>query len=371
MGLFDNLLKKEPPLQNAAVGDVFAAEPINNPDFGWFNPAATIARDDAMQVPTVARIRNIICSTVASLPIEVFDKASGARVSSNRVINQPDPRVPGSYVFAWLAEDLLFNGIAYAVVTSMYNDGRIAGYTRVKQSQVTPRLNEFGTEVVAYELNGRITPKSGVGSIITFWGLDEGLLYRAGRTIRAAHALEMAALTFAKEPVPQMVLKSTGAQLTQERVKKVLDNWNKARINKATAFLNADVDLKTLTIDPKNLQLNEARQYLALELSRAVGAPASFISAETTSMTYSNMTAERKALLDFSLRPVLTAFEQRLNMPDFTPSTQEVRYSYDDLLRGSAYERAQVYQILHSIQDANGTPVIGIEEIRREEDLVK
>jgi hypothetical protein len=32
---------------------------------------------------------------------------------------------------------------------------------------------------------------------------------------------------------------------------------------------------------------------------RACGIPASFVSAETTSMTYSNMTAERKALIDF------------------------------------------------------------------------
>ena len=68
---------------------------------------------------------------------------------------------------------------------------------------------------------------------------------------------------------------------------------------RTTAFLNADVELQALGFDPAKLQLNEARQYLALEISRASGIPASFVSAETTSMTYSNMTAERKALIDF------------------------------------------------------------------------
>ncbi len=87
----------------------------------------------------------------------------------------------------------------------------------------------------------------------------------------------------------------------------------------------------------------------SVAVSRASGIPASFVSAETTSMTYSNMTAERKALIDFSLRPILTAIEQRLSQADFCPNGIETRFDIDDFLRGSALERAQVYEILNRI----------------------
>jgi hypothetical protein len=82
-------------------------------------------------------------------------------------------------------------------------------------------------------------------------------------------------------------------------------------------FLNADVELQALGIDPAKLQLNEARQYVALELARACNLPAYFVSAEASSMTYSNSVSERRSLIDFSMKPILTAIEQRLSMPDF------------------------------------------------------
>ena len=117
-------------------------------------------------------------------------------------------------------------------------------------------------------------------------------------------------------------------------------------------------------IDPAKLQLNEARQYVALELARACNIPAYFVSAETASMTYSNSISERRSLIDFSLRPILSSIEQRLSMPDFIPNTGEIRFSLDDFLRGYPLQRAQIYQILNSIG------VMSVDEIRQEEDLV-
>jgi phage portal protein BeeE len=125
--------------------------------------------------------------------------------------------------------------------------------------------------------------QSGVGSIIVFSGLDEGVLNRAGRTIKAAQELEKAAEMYAKEPVPTMVLKSNGTNLTPERITRLLESWKVSRATRSTAFLNADVELQALGFDPAKLQLNEARQYLATECARAVGIPASFLSAELTS----------------------------------------------------------------------------------------
>ena len=321
----------------------------------------------AMSVPSVARARNIICGTIGSLPLTTFNRITGEYVDPHRVINQPDPRVAGFVIYCCLAEDIWLYGAGYGQVLEMYSatdGGRVRAWTRVSPDRVTVDTDFLNTTINGYKVDGKSVPMQGVGSIIRFDGADEGFLHRSGKTVAAAVYLENAALNYAKEPAPSMVLKSNGTNLTAERISSLLSAWKSARQSRSTAFLNADVDLKEFGFDPKSLQLAEGRQYVALELARACGIPAYFLSAETTSMTYSNAVSERRSLVDFSLRPILKAIEERLSLPDFVPNPVMVRFDLDDFLRGNALERAQVYEILNRIG------AMSVEQIQREEDLI-
>jgi HK97 family phage portal protein len=321
----------------------------------------------AMSVPSVARARNIICGTIGSLPLTTFNRITGEYVDPHRVINQPDPRVAGFVIYCWLAEDIWLYGAGYGQVLEMYSatdGGRVRAWTRVSPDRVTVDTDFLNTTINGYKVDGKSVPMQGVGSIIRFDGPDEGLLHRAGKTIQAAVYLENAAVNYAKEPAPSMVLKSNGTNLTAERISSLLSAWKTARQSRSTAFLNADVDLKEFGFDPKSLQLAEGRQYVALELARACGIPAYFLSAETTSLTYSNAVSERRSLVDFSLRPILKSVEERLSLPDFVPNPVMVRFDLDDFLRGNPLERAQVYEILNRIG------AMSVEQIQREEDLI-
>jgi HK97 family phage portal protein len=350
--------------------DVTAAlSPVQITDsvYNILGGATNTTRQLAMSVPSVARARNIICGTIGSLPLTTFNRITGQFVDPHRVINQPDPRVAGFVIYNWLAEDIWLYGVGYGQVLEMYSatdGGRVRAWTRISPDRVTVDTNYKNTEITGYKVDGIAVPISGVGSIIRFDGPDEGLLHRAGKTISAAVYLENAAVNYAKDPVPSTVLKSNGTNLTAERISSLLNAWRTARQQKATAFLNADVTLESVGFDPKSLQLAEARQYVALELARACGIPAYFLSAETTSMTYSNAVSERRSLVDFSLRPILKAIEERLSLPDFVPNPVMVRFALDDFLRGNALERAQVYEILNRIG------AMSVEQIQREEDLI-
>lgn len=362
MGYFDLFTYKAPKVQTTDVEAALA--PVNSPDF-LVTTFTTASRAEALSVPALRRARGIICGTIGSLPIEQYNKSTGAHVEPLKTIKQPDPRVPASFVYAFLAEDIWLYGVGYAFVMSVYGDGKIANWTRIAPERITPQYNQTGTEVESYLLDGYPVPLNGVGSIQAFYGLDTGLLNHGGRTIRAAVALEQTAEKFANEPVPAMAIKSNGTNITSERARKLLDAFNFGRRNKnATVFMNADVDLKEFGFDPARLQLNEARQYVALEIARLCGIPAYFLSAEPNSMTYSNAISERKALVDFSLRSILTAIEQRLSMPDFSSSLVETRFDLDDFLRGNPLERAQVYEILNRIG------AMSVQQIQQEEDLI-
>jgi HK97 family phage portal protein len=352
------------------VSDVAAAlTPVQISDsvYNILGGATNTTRQLAMSVPSVARARNIICGTIGSLPLTTFNRITGQYVDPHRVINQPDPRVAGFVIYNWLAEDIWLYGAGYGQVLEMYSStdgGRVRAWTRVSPDRVTVDTDFLNTEITGYKVDGKSVPLQGVGSIIRFDGPDEGLLHRAGKTIAAAVYLENAAVNYAKEPAPTMVLKSNGTNLTAERISALLSAWKTARQSRSTAFLNADVNLEQFGFDPKSLQLAEGRQYVALELARACGIPAYFLSAEATSMTYSNAVSERRSLVDFSLRPILKAIEERLSLPDFVPNPVISRFALDDFLRGNALERAQVYEILNRIG------AMSVEQIQREEDLI-
>jgi HK97 family phage portal protein len=360
-----------------AGADIAASLPVTSldsltPFFGGVN---TATREEAMSVPTVARGRNIICSSIASIGLEVIDRSTGMEIedATPRVIRTPDPRVPGSATYVWTCEDLLFYGYAYWQITELFSDTyRVRSVQRVSPARVTIQTNSLATEIEYYMVDGSPVPNSGIGSLVVFNGNDEGLLNRAGKTIRTGAELERAAAMYAREPVPSMVLKSNGTALPADRIAKLLDSWSTARRNRSTAFLNADVTLESVGFDPEKLQLNQARSYVSTELARALGIPAYYVDAETgSSMTYSNATTQRQTLLDFSLIPLMTSISERLSMPDFVPQSQRVEYDLSDYLRGSDLERANIYKTLNSIVDAEGNPALTVEEIRQAEEMIR
>jgi hypothetical protein len=53
-------------------------------------------------------------------------------------------------------------------------------------TRVVAQLNPLGTEVLYYTIDNEKVPMVGVGSLVTFQGLTQGVLQTAGRTIQSA-----------------------------------------------------------------------------------------------------------------------------------------------------------------------------------------
>lgn len=323
--------------------------------------ASSATREEAMTVPTIYRSCSVM-QTIGSLPLVARNEGTGERVEGQpRVLNQPDPRIPGATFWSWIVSDLFFHPVAYAYATERYADtGRIRAMERIAPERVTIQTNAQSTEITAYMVDGKYIDAA---NLVVFPGCTEGLLARAGRTIRAAAALESAALDFALNPNPQMVVKSNGTSLPPDRVSKLMQALSR-RVKKSFVYLNADVSLDSFGYDPKNLQLNEARNYVALELARATGIPAYFVDAQQSTFTYSNALDKRRDLIDFAFRNYLSIIEQRMSFTDFVPAGTVVRFDLDDFLRGSLAERIAAYKTLYEIG------AITVEEIREEEDML-
>ena len=365
MGFFQNLLGVTP---NEDVNKIDAAvAPYNYQQyaqpFDYFG-LSSVSRAQAMQVPAVARARNIICATIGSLPLEVYRESNNSRVATPPFIRQPDPRMTGQSVYTFLAEDILFSGMGYLRILELGADGRPLSAEWISVSRVERTLDNAGINVVGYTVDGNKVPVSGLGSLIPFTGYDEGLLVRAGITILTALALEKAVKRFADEPTPNVVLKSN-LPMPAERVTALLNSWKEARQTRGTAFVNDTIDFQSIGFSPEQLTLNQARQYMASEIARACNFPEYYVGGNAGgSLTYSNVTAERRSLIDLSLKPLMTCITQRLSDNDITPRGSIVKFDLMEFYAPSAQERADIYQKLIPLG------VMTVQEAREREDLI-
>lgn len=363
MGLLANLLTPEPKLPDVRA----QLDPAIWPTFDLVGGGPSyVNRSQARQVPAVARAENIICGTIGSLPPEIYIRATGERAPKPRWLEQPDPNQPGCVTYAATASDLLYLNVAYWQILEVFaEDGRGSAFRRVDPARVTFQTNTDGTLITSYAIDGQPVPMSGVGSLITFQGMDApgGVLMRGGRTIATALELEKAAQRYAEEPIPSGVLKNTGIDLPDEQVDGILARWKMARKTRSTAYLTSALDYQVTQFDPKSLQLVEARQQITAEIARMMNIPAWYLNTENQTGTYSNVTSERRSLIDFGIKNYMVPIEQRLSMPDLTPRSQIVKFSLDEFLRGNALERVEVTTKLLE------AGIIDVNEARAFEDL--
>jgi HK97 family phage portal protein len=292
-----------------------------------------VSRKDAMSVPSVARARNLICGTVASIPLEYYNKRTGEVMAAPRWINQLSKNQPSFVTINWLVDSLLFYGVAYLRVTERYaEDGRPSAFEWIANSRVTYTTDLEGIMITQYYVD--IQPIS-MNDIVTIQGLDEGVLERAGKTIQSAIDINRAASISAATPMSSGILKNTGADLPSAEVSGLLAAWKRSRQNNSTAYLTSTLEFQSTQFSPKDMMYNEAIQNLSTEIARAMNVPAYYLSADqNTTMTYANVTEERKQFFALSIEPYIQAIQTRLSMDDISTAGHEVRFAvYDTFLK--------------------------------------
>jgi HK97 family phage portal protein len=371
MGILANLgltNKKSIKAQYApAIMDVPYGTWFGNNNFGGYNNYVNaIDRQAAVSVPAVTRCLNLIKGVISSVPLECYSTSTGAEIPNLTWIDQPDKRQPRSVTIAWTVDSLFFYGVSYWRVTEVFRDDlRPARFEWVQNDRVSQKLNKNNTEVEYYMLDSVRVPMDGVGSLITFQAMDQGLLLRAARTIKSAIDIETAASIAAQTPMPSGYIRNTGADLPDAQVQGLLATWKQARQNRSTAYLTSSLEYSPASFSPKEMMYNEASQYLATQVARACNVPAYYISADlNNSMTYQNIIDGRKEFVAYSLQPYITAIEDRLSMDDLTPRGQVVRMSLDEsFLRSDAMSRLNVIEKMLNLG------LISVEQAQAMEDL--
>jgi len=334
--------------------------------YGTGNGAPFMDRFTALQVPAVNRCRNLIAGVISSIDLELYKKSTGVKLESPLWLDQFDMRQPRSVTIAYLVDSLLFYGVAYLKVSSVYqDDGRPSGFEWVANTRVTVTTDKYGDQIDYYTVNGERAPMSGIGSLVTFQSLLPGVLETGARTIQAALDIEKAASVAASTPMATSVIKNNGADLPEAQVSGILAAWKAARNSRSTAFLTSTLDIQNIGFSPKDMMYNEASQYLATQIARLMNVPAYYISADmNNSMTYQNILDGRKEFVAYSLQPFISAIENRLSMDDITAHGNVVRFALDE-----TFLRADTAARLDAIEKMLNLGLIDLEQAQSMEQL--
>ena len=311
---------------------------------------ARVSRHDAMSVPSVARARNLICGTVASIPLEYYKTSTGEVITPPRWIKQLSKNQPSFVTLTWIVDSLLFYGVAYLLVTERYaEDGRPASFEWVANSRITFTTDLEGIMVTQYYMD--LKPID-MNDIVTIQGFDEGVIDRGSRTIQAAIDVEKAAALNSAQNQPAGFLKNTGADLPPNEVQGLISAWKRARLSNSTAYLTSTLDYNPVSFSPKDMMYNDAIQNLSTQIARTMNVPAYYLSADqNTTMTYANVQDERKQFLTLSMQPFISAIEDRLSMDDITARGNEVRFDIDhNYLRTDPLVELQIIRELLDLQ---------------------
>jgi HK97 family phage portal protein len=336
---------------------------------GLFNNgfgSGILDRGTALQVATVSRCRNLICGVISYLPLELYKKSTGEELESPLWLEQPDIRQPRAVTLAYTVDSLIFYGVAYWRVTSLYaDDGRPSGFEWVANTRITVSTDSNGYQVEYYLVDGNRVPMSGIGSLVTFQSLLPGVLDTGGRTIQAALDLQKAAAVATATPMATGFIKNNGADLPEAQVQGILAGWKAARSNRSTAYLTSTLDYQTVGYSPKDMAYAEGSQYLSTEIARLMNVPAFMVSSDmNNSMTYQNVLDSRKEYVAYTLQPYICAIEERLSMDDITRHGNVVKFAVDE-----TFLRADTMARLDAIEKMLALGLIDVEDAREMESM--
>lgn len=336
--------------------------------------APRVSRAEALGVPAVKRVRDLICATIGTLELTELDPLR--RPVPNELLDQPEPDVARSVTYTMTAEDMLFEGRAWWRVLEFNPEGWPRRVRRLEPRSVLVQVNgkvyvspDGRTQGMAWEL----VPDA---ELVRFDSPWPALLTHGARTIRDAMALARAATRNVENPVPQGYFspKSSDGVDAEDPpdVDEILADWRDAVDEHSAPYLNGALEFHAVQFTPEQLQFKDTRDAVVLEIARLGNIDPEELGVSTTTRTYANAEQRRLDLLDFTVAPLLVAMQDRLKMGDVTFPGNRVQFLRDGFLKSDTLTRMQVYDTGRRvgaydderIAEAEGLPVARVRKAR-------
>lgn len=344
------------------------------------------SRENAMLLSTVYRCVDVISDAVAQLPLETFsiDSDGFKRPYIDHPVysllnEEPNEDMTRFTFFKTMVASVILRGNAYAYIERDSRGNAIQLiYLQTHQVNIVWILDNSGIKRKRYQVVGfkeLVEPKDMLHFLnFSYDGIvGVSTLTHARQTLGIATDSEAHAAGFFKGGGNAAgILTIDGARMNADQKNQNYEEW-KRRTDPTTGspngivILEGNMKYQTLTINPKDAQLLESRQFNVVDICRffSVSPVKAF---DLREANYSTVEATQLAFLTDTAAPILTKIELELNRKLFKKSEKgrvKSEFNTSGFLR--ADKSAQGTYLNQMFQIGAMTP----NEIRRENNLPK
>ena len=318
---------------------------------------APISTTTALQLSTVYRCVEVISDAIASQSFEVqeYDEVEGYVTNQFHgaayMLNvEPNPSMTRYTMMRALISRVLLEGNGYLIIT---RDGR---GDPVKLSLVNDNVAMFQLpdDTVYYEVGteGKTTRVEGENMIhilnYTYNGLlGVSTLTYAANSLSLAYSSEMSAKGFFSSGANMSGILTAEGKMTKEKATALKASWAEAfNVTSGNpggiAIMESGLDFKPVTVNPKDAQMLETRQFNVIEICRFFGVHPSKVF-DTSNLTYSNIESFQLGFLTDTISPWDAKIEAEFNRKLLRPSerrTTRLNLNIDELLRANLDAKA-------------------------------
>lgn len=372
MGLFDFL--KEENSNSANYEERAFSTGITS-----FYGVSSATEDDVVRIPTVQAILEIIGGTIAQLPIYLYkDNGDGSVIkvdNDNReyLLNNEPNSMQTAYNFKKnIVKDYLLHGGSYSYIESVRNE--VTGIYNLESKNLTVKLYKkrgYKIEDADIILNGdcgqeifkphelMICLKESEDGLTS-----KGALYYGKSIFKVVNEeLNYTENIYRNGTLPLGILQAKG-RLTRDAVDKLRESWSRmytgAENAGKTVILEEGLEYKAVSLNPRDLLLNENKKDNISDICRLFNIPESLINSNANK--YGSLEQNNISFLQYTLSPIITAIEDGLNKSLLLEEEKQDGYFFafdtSEVLRTTEKERYE------SLKVGLDTGVITLNEAR-------
>jgi len=346
-----------------------------------FNSQDIMIEDDVLKIPTVQAIIELISGTIAPLPIYLYkenEDGSIERVNNDYreiLLNNEPNEFQNAYNFKKnMVKDYLLYGANYSYIEKSGNEIKSL-YAFPSKHITVKKYKKDGYKILNADIIYTDTDGGGESYFkpheILFVLRDsldgitsKGALHYGQKIFRLMESeTEYKASLYANGALPLGILKTNG-RLSQPAAEKLRVAWQSlyggSKNSFKTVVLEEGLDYQPITLNPKDLMLQENNENNVSDLCRLFNIPESLVNSDSNK--YGSLEQNNIHFLQYTLTPILTAIENGLNKNVLLEEEKEEGYFFQfdssEVLKTTEKERYD------TINTALRSGVISLNEAR-------
>ena len=381
MGILDGLFKGE---EKSTTLDMSTYDTVSN-TVNTSYESQTVDEVKALGIASLYQGLNIICDTIASMPVYLFKMSDGFQEMvvddpRNDIMSGMANEVLTSYnLKKVMVKDLILHGNAYVKIVRGKGDA-IESLYYYPTDVVTPKADKNGYYFEIKKFDTGVEGENIEEEIVDFY--DMLLLIRNNKynSIKGVGLLEIAKDTlglaieentylnnlFRNGLSARAILNSKTPlkrDIKQKLKQDLRDMYTGSKNAGSVLVLEGEMNLVPLTLSPNEINLIQQKTFTISEVARYLNIPKHMLNLDRGQGLYSNITQERLSLMFNTLTPYMVAIEESLNQKLLSDEERKqglyFKFDTSELLRLTPQDQADYMKSLYE------TGIVTVEEVRK------